>query len=572
MVEMLEHLFQAVASSIHTGKQTMSDQIADKFAPSYVEALRRFRLEKAAETFSGDFADGINACVECCDRHVEADAKALDWIALDGRHETRSFAELRDDAARVANLLTAQGIQPGDVVAGLLPRTPDLVATILGTLRAGAVYQPLFTAFGPKAIQDRMHMSGAKFVVTDTANRSKLETIEFCPRVAVVTASPTDLAENDIDFRQALKQHSAEFAPVMRHGDDLMLMMATSGTTGPAKGVPVPLNALVAFKAYMVDGIDLQPDDVFWNIADPGWAYGLYYAVFGPLLMGHATTLVEGPFTVDGTYEIIRRLGITNFAGAPTAFRLMIAAGPEEAAKVQGKLRCVSSAGEPLNPEVIRWFDEHIKAPIKDHYGQTETGMVVNNHHGLEHPVRAGSAGYAMPGFKVEVLDDDGNVAEPNVPGQLAVDIENSPLLWFKGYFNQETKAISGGYYRTGDTVERDEGGCVTFVGRNDDVITSSGYRIGPFDVESALIEHPAVTEAAVIGLPDKERTEIVKAVVVLAKNFQASDALAEELQAYVKKRLSAHAYPRVVEFTEELPKTPSGKIQRFLLRQSAQS
>ncbi len=547
----------------------MPDQIANTSMPSYGEALDSFRLAKVAETFSGNLTNGINACVECCDRHVAADAKALDWVALDGHHETRSFAQVRDDAARFANLLTAQGIQPGDVVAGLLPRTPDIVATILGTLRAGAVYQPLFTAFGPKAIQDRIRMSGAKFVVTDTANRSKLDTINACPPVAVVTTSPGDLAANDMDFRQALAQHSADFAPVLRRGDDLMLMMATSGTTGPAKGVPVPLKALASFRAYMVDGIDLQPDDVFWNVADPGWAYGLYYAVLGPLLLGHATTLVEGSFTVDGTYEIIRQLGVTNFAGAPTAFRMLIAAGPEEATKVQGRVRCVSSAGEPLNPEVIRWFDQHIKAPIKDHYGQTETGMVVNNHHGLAHPVRAGSAGYVMPGFKVEVLDDNGNIAGPNVPGQLAVDIKNSPLLWFDGYFNQETKAIAGGYYRTGDTVERDEAGCVTFVGRNDDVITSSGYRIGPFDVESALIEHRSVTEAAVIGLPDKERTEIVKAVVVLAKGFAAGDALAQELQTYVKKRLSAHAYPRVIEFTDELPKTPSGKIQRFLLRQS---
>ncbi len=548
----------------------MSDRIAPPLKPSYVQALNDFQLDKAAGAFTGDFAKGINACVECCDRYVGNNTKALDWIDLDVQHETRSFEQLRDDAAQFANFLTEQGIKPGDIVAGLLPRTPDLVTTILGTLRAGAVYQPLFTAFGPKAIQDRVRMSQAKFVVTDTANRSKLSTVENCPPVAVVTTQAAKVNRSDIDFLKGLKRQSSDFEPVMRHGDDLMLMMATSGTTGPAKGVPVPLSALASFRAYMVEGINLRPDDMFWNIADPGWAYGLYYAVLGPLLLGHATTLVQSPFSVDGTYDLVRRLGVTNFAGAPTAFRLMIAAGPEEAAKVKGRLRCVSSAGEPLNPEVIRWFDEHIKAPIKDHYGQTETGMMVNNHHGLEHPVRAGSAGYAMPGFKIEILDEAGNIVGPNIPGQLAIDIENSPLLWFKGYLNQQTKSISGGFYRTGDTVERDENGCVTFVGRSDDVITSSGYRIGPFDVESALIEHPSVTEAAVIGVPDKERTEVVKAVVVLAEGFEANDALAEDLQAYVKKRLSAHAYPRLVEFTKELPKTPSGKIQRFLLRQNA--
>ncbi len=549
----------------------MSDQITSPNARTYENAVDGFQLETLLGVFSGDFSNEINACVECCDRYIELNAKALDWLALDGHHETRSFAELRDDAARVANLLSAQGVKSGDVVSALLPRTPELVATILGTLRLGAVYQPLFTAFGPKAIGDRLRMSGSKFVVTDTTNRSKLDTVDTCPPVAVIAASSTDLEEDDLDFRRAVAEQSTEFAPVMRHGDDLMFMMATSGTTGPAKGVPVPLRALASFRAYMVQAVDLKPDDVFWNIADPGWAYGLYYAVVGPLLIGHSTTLVEGPFTVDSTYDVIQRLGVTNFAGAPTAYRLMIAAGADEAEKIQGTLRCASSAGEPLNPEVNRWFDEHIKAPIKDHYGQTETGMVVNNHHGLAHPVRAGSAGYAMPGFKVEVLDDDGNIVAPDVPGQLAVDIKNSPLHWFEGYFNQDTKAISGGFYRTGDTVERDEKGCVTFVGRNDDVITSSGYRIGPFDVESALIEHPAVTEAAVVGVPDKERTEVVKAVVVLANGFEAGDTLAKELQAYVKERLSAHAYPRLMEFTEELPKTPSGKIQRFLLRQNAQ-
>ena len=423
----------------------MSDTSQNSDAPSYQDALQAFSLDSLLGTFSGDFSNGINACVECCDRYAKTDAKALDWIALDGHHESRSFADLRDEAARVANLLVAQGIKPGDVVSGLLPRTPELLATILGTLRAGAVYQPLFTAFGPKAIGDRLRMSGSKFVVTDSANRSKLDTVENCPPVAVVTAASEELAANDINFRHTVAQQSAEFTPVLRTGDDLMLMMATSGTTGPAKGVPVPIKALASFRAYMEQAVDLRPDDVFWNIADPGWAYGLYYAVLGPLVLGHATTLVEGPFTVESTYDTVKRLGVNNFAGAPTAYRLMIAAGAEEAAKVQGVLRVVSSAGEPLNPEVNRWFDAHIKAPIKDHYGQTETGMVVNNHHGLSHPVRAGSAGYEMPGFKVAVLNDDGTIAEPNVPGQLAVDIKNSPLLWFNGYLNQETKAISGG-------------------------------------------------------------------------------------------------------------------------------
>ena len=232
-----------------------------------------------------------------------ANRTALNWIASNGHHETRSFTELRDQAARFANLLKEQGIQPGDIVAGLLPRTPDLVTVVLGALRAGAAYQPLFTAFGPKAIQDRLTMSGAKLVVTDVANREKLDGVERCPPVALISDTPQDVVKGDIDFRRAIAAQSSEFAPVLRQGDDLMFMMATSGTTGPAKGVPVPLNALPAFRSYMVEGIDLRQEDVFWNIADPGWAYGLYYALIGPLLLGHATTLVEAPFTVDSTYD-----------------------------------------------------------------------------------------------------------------------------------------------------------------------------------------------------------------------------------------------------------------------------
>jgi acetyl-CoA synthetase len=534
---------------------------------SYAEAAENFSLGALAALFEGDFATGINACVECCDRHVAGGGVALDWESQDGRRGQVSFAELRDDAARFANVLAARGIKPGDVVAGMLPRTPKLLTAILGTWRAGAVYQPLFTALGPKAIEHRLRLAGAKLVVTDAANRPKFFEIAEPPDLVVVLKPGEPASGEELDFDAALAAASAEFQPVLRTGEDIFLMMSTSGTTGLPKGVAVPLRAMLSFHAYMRDAVDLRPDDRFWNIADPGWAYGLYYAVTGPLLLGHATTFYDGPFTPESTYRILHSHGITNLAGAPTAFRLLIAAGADAAASAKGRLRVVSSAGEPLNPEVIRWFAKNLAAPIHDHYGQTELGMVVNNHHGLRHAVHPGSAGFAMPGYRMAVLADDGPELPPNKPGVLAVDIARSPLFWFTGYYRQETPAIAGGYYRTGDTVELEPDGRFSFVGRSDDVITSSGYRIGPFDVESALIEHQAVVEAAVIGKPDAQRTEIVKAFVVLAAGFAASDALAEELGQYVKKRLSAHAYPREVEFVAELPKTASGKLQRFLLR-----
>ncbi|MDQ0505416.1 acyl-CoA synthetase [Xanthobacter agilis] len=541
---------------------------APKPAPTHADAIRDFRLQDVAALLDGDLETGLNACIECCDRHVASGGTALDWESADGRRASYTFAQMKELSARFANLLTAQGIKPGDVVAGLLPRTPELLVTILGTWRAGAVYQPLFTAFGPKAIEHRLKTSGAKLVVTDTHNRPKLDEVEKAPKVALVTR-PGEPAPrlDDLDFHAELARQSATFEPVLRKGSDLFLMMSTSGTTGLPKGVPVPLKALLAFIIYMRDAVDLRPEDKFWNIADPGWAYGLYYAVTGPLLLGHATTFYDGPFTAAGTYDVIKRHAITNLAGAPTAYRLLIAAGPEMASSVKGQLRVVSSAGEPLNPEVIRWFDAHLNAPIHDHYGQTELGMVVNNHHRLKHEVHPGSAGFAMPGYRVAVLNEDGEELPPNVPGVLAVALARSPLLWFTGYWRQDTPSMAGGYYRTGDTVELEEDGRISFVGRADDVITSSGYRIGPFDVESALIEHPAVIEAAVIGKPDPERTELVKAFVILRAGVEPSEALAEELRQYVKHRLSAHAYPREIEFMAELPKTPSGKLQRFMLR-----
>ena len=534
-----------------------------KEAP-YEEAIAGFSREALEATLAGSLDRGVNACIECCDRNATPGRVALRWRSHDGRHGELTFAELKERAGRFASVIAAHGVEPGDVVAGLLPRVADLLTVILGAWRAAAVYQPLFTAFGPKAIEHRLAMSGAKLVVTDPANRPKLDEVAKAPPIAV-TGDP---GKGDLDFAAELAQASPDFEPVMRLGSDGFLMMSTSGTTGAPKGVLVPLEALLTFRVYMTDGIDLRPEDSFWNIADPGWAYGLYYAVTGPLMLGCATTFYDGPFTVESAYRMIADYGVTNLAGAPTAFRLLMAAGDEAAKAVKGRLRVASSAGEPLNPEVIHWFETALAAPIRDHYGQTELGMVVNNHHRLTHPVHPGSAGLPMPGHRVVVLDREGRELGPEQPGELSIDMTRSPLHWFRGYHQQPTPAISGVYYRTGDDFRQETDGRFTFIGRNDDVITSAGYRIGPFEVESALIEHPAVGEAAVIGKPDPERTEIVKAFVVLRQGYAASDALAEDLRRHVRARLSAHAYPREIVFVPALPKTASGKIQRFALRE----
>ncbi|ROQ56163.1 AMP-binding protein [Pseudomonas putida] len=530
----------------------------------YHDAQRAFDYLHTADAVLAGNLGALNACVECCDRHAAEGGVALYWERHDGACAQYTFADLQQRAARLANMLKAQGVGPGDRVAGLLPRTVELLVTVLATWRLGAVYQPLFTAFGPKAIEHRLHSSGARVVVTDRTNRPKLDEVEGCARIITVDAQA---GSGDLDFHTALDAASADCAPVLLSGEAPFLLMFTSGTTGPAKPLEVPLRAIVAFQGYMRDAIDLRPEDNFWNLADPGWAYGLYYAVTGPLALGQATTFFDGPFSVESTCRVIDKYAITNLAGSPTAYRMLIAAGQAFAEPIKGRLRVVSSAGEPLNPEVIRWFAEHLQVPIHDHYGQTELGMVLCNHHGLRHPVHLGSAGFAIPGHRIVVLDEQQHELPPGQPGILAVDREQSPLCWFGGYHGVQTKAFVGKYYLSGDTVELNQDGSISFVGRSDDVITTSGYRVGPFDVESALIEHPAVIEAAVVGKPDPERTELIKAFVVLASGVEGTPELAENLRQHVRQRLYAHAYPREIEFVGELPKTPSGKLQRFILR-----
>ncbi|RBC01031.1 AMP-binding protein [Pseudomonas sp. MWU12-2115] len=534
----------------------------------YLSATEQFNYQHTVDAALSGTLEALNACVECCDRHALPGRIALFWEGRDGASATYTFSELQDKAARFANFLLAQGVQKGDKVAGLLPRNIELLITVFATWRIGAVYQPLFTAFGPKAIEHRLNSSAAKVVVTDAVNRPKLAEVNDCPTIVTVGgAKGQGIVRGDFSFWAELANYSNLCEPVLLTGEEPFLLMFTSGTTGPSKALSVPLKAIVAFQSYTRDAVDLRPEDSFWNVADPGWAYGIYFGVTGPMSMGHPITFYDGPFTLESTCRVINKYGITNLTGSPTAYRLLIAGGNEFAKSIKGKLRIVSSAGEPLNPEVIRWFADNLGVVIHDHYGQTELGMVLCNHHGLEHPIHLGAAGFASPGHRIVVLDENYNELGVGQPGILAIDRTQSPMCWFGGYQGVTTKAFVGDYYLSGDTVEWNPDGSISFVGRSDDVITTSGYRVGPFDVESALIEHPAVVEAAVVGKPDPERTELVKAFVVLNPQYRAEPALAEELRQHVRKRLAAHSYPREIEFVSELPKTPSGKLQRFILR-----
>lgn len=533
---------------------------------SYEHAMQGFDVADTLHVLDQDERGLTNASTVCCYRYALDDTRiALRHRNLNGVTVDWTFARLARESSRFADVLASLGVAKGDCVAGLLPRTPELLIVMFATWRLGAVYLPLFTAFGSKAIEHRVAEACTRIIVTDRDNAAKIGSNLAGAAIIVVGGDP---ASGERDFWTEIHRREGTCETVPCGIDDPMLIMFTSGTTGPAKALLVPIRAIAAFTAYMQNAVGLRPEDRFWNLADPGWAYGLYYAVIGPLALGIATAFNQGGFDVDDTYELISDLGITNLAGSPTAYRLLMAGGPAKAQQIKGQLRAVSSAGEPLNPEIIRWFDAHLGVTIHDHYGQTELGMVLCNHHALEHPVRAGSAGFSSPGHRVVVVSPDGTELPPGEPGILALDRRASPLMWFLGYHRGATPAFIGDYYMSGDTVEQNRDGSISFIGRADDVITTSGYRVGPFDVESALIEHEAVMESAVIGKPDVERTEIIKAFVVLNAGYDADDpALAPAIQRYVKTRLSAHAYPREIEFVKSLPKTPSGKLQRFLLR-----
>jgi len=533
------------------------------------QAYQDFDLQQVIQQQLVGTPEAVNAYVECCERHTGSNRIALYWQGKDGQQAEYSFDQLAQASGQLANYFKSLNIQPGDCVAGLMPRTVELLITILATWRIGAVYQPLFTAFESKAIEHRLTTANTRLVVTHHEQRTKLNGISI-PSILTVNLEEYSVPhlENERDFWQILKQYPENCPVTMRSFEDDFLMMFTSGTTGLAKSVPVPLKAMVAFKGYMQHAVDLQEQDSFWNLADPGWAYGLYYGVTGPLSLGHSIIMDERGFTVDHALEVIRKYRVSNLTGSPTAFRMFFGFKHKFDEKISEHLRVVSSAGEPLTPEVIHWFKDSLGVNIFDQYGQTELGMVIANHHALEHPKKVGSAGYAIPGHRFVVLDSQHQELGEGGIGILGLDCEQSPLFWFKGYDGHNRKAFVGKYDLTGDTVRLNELGGIDFIGRADDVITTSGYRVGPFDVESTLLECEEVLESAVVGKPDPERTEIVKAFVVLKDQYMASELLKDKLQTYVRSRLSKHAYPKEIEFVSQLPKTSSGKIQRNLLKQ----
>jgi len=554
----------------------------------YYEYCNTFNMSSLlTEIFGGYPEDRLNAYMACCGRHIRAgQGNKIALVHEDTANNiTRiSFDELDKASAQVANLLQSYGVKVGDQVATMLPRTPELLIIVLATWRIGAVYQPLFTAFGYDSIKYRMNKAKTKVVFTNSDNRSKFA--DLAQQAKMVLVGKRDEAQKwpEDDYNESVAQQAQSFEPVVLDTDAPFLQMFTSGTVGKSKGVSVPLAALPAFYLYMRYAIDLQESDNYWNMADPGWAYGLYYAITGPLLLGMTTHFNEAGFDATDTRDFMLRHNITNLASSPTAFRMMKSSGVFKKATdddinngtgnkdQQLLLRVANSAGETLNTEVVGWVESHLGCKVCDQYGQTETGMTCCEHHALEHKCPVGSMGMALPGHRLVVLDEDMQVLPDGEQGQLAVVVSQSPAFYFRGYSWNEKQAFVDDYYLTGDVVERHSDGTYWFSGRDDDIITTAGYRVGPTDVENTVLEHEAVAESAAVGIADEARGHIIKSYVVLKEGVEGNDELAEQIKALVRERLSAHAYPRQVEFVDSLPKTPSGKIQRFLLRSLADS
>ena len=509
-----------------------------------------------------------------CDRRDPASV-AYRLVSQDLKAQALTYDELRAESERFATVLTGLGVRAGDRVVTLMGKSREFLVTLLGIWRVGAVHVPLFTAFAPPAIAMRLTGSKAKIVVCDPSQRAKLEPGEDMPANAGWRLITTGTADERALGYQALMAGAGRFAaPAVTGGDAPMIHIYTSGTTGRPKAVVVPVKALAAFQAYGEFAFDLRRGDVFWNAADPGWAYGLYFGVLTTLTTGVESVLLQGGFSAETTYAVLSSLGVTNFAAAPTVYRSLRTSSAVIPAEL--KLRCASSAGEPLTPEVNIWAGEALGVPVHDHYGQTEAGMLINNHHHplLKRPLKVGSMGQVMPGWTAAVLREHEDVpAAVGEAGRLAMDLQQSPLAFFTGYLDDPQKSAekfagNGRWYVTGDLARVDDDGYFYFGSRDDDVIIMAGYRIGPFEIESVLQSHPAVAESAAIAVPDPIRGEVMEAFVVLRNDATASDGLVKELQNWVKTKYAAHAFPRAIHFTASLPKTPSGKIQRYVLRQ----
>jgi acetyl-CoA synthetase len=504
------------------------------------------------------------------DRHVhggKADATAILWVGADGTERRITFAELAAESARFSNLLARIGVAGGDRLAIVLPRIPEVMFAIIGAFRAGAIIVPIFTGFGPDAVAYRIAHSGAKAVCVERRYRHLLPSATEATVICVGGSEHT----GDIDYHDATARENTQSVSKRYARHDPAAIIYTSGSTGPPKGCVIAANLLAAMWPYVRYGLDLRADtDVFWPTGDPSWGYGLC-CYLPALTAGSAVLCVEPNATPEVCDAIIRRYGVTNLATTPTVLRSLMAHG-DATRDVGATVRAISSCGEPLNAEVVQFFSDVWGAMPMDHFGATEFGLPIGNHNGLAKQVKPGSMGIPAPGQRMAVVDEEGEEMAAESVGLIAQRANDSNRYWLR-YWNDEeaTRKLShGDWVCTGDLARRDSDGYFWFEGRSDDIIKSSGYRIGPFEIESAILQHGAAAEVAVVGVPDPMRGQVVKAFVVTRPQVELSPRLAEEIIEFVKSKCGRYQSPREIQFVDSLPKTHSGKIQRFLLRQSA--
>jgi acetyl-CoA synthetase len=545
----------------------------------YAGVCAAFSWNAARAELDGLPGGGLNIAYEAVDRHLvhgRGDRLAIRWLGKDGARQDISYGELAARTNRFANLLRRLGVAKGERVFSLAGRLPELYVAALGTLKNGSVFAPLFSAFGPEPIRTRMERGDARVLVTTAAlyRRKVAEWRRELPGLQHVLAidGGADLGPGVIDLRQALAAESPDGAIEPTRPEDMALLHFTSGTTGQPKGAIHVHEAVVVHHITGTYALDFHDGDVFWCTADPGWVTGTSYGIIAPLTHGLTMIVDEAEFDAERWYRILQDERVTVWYTAPTAIRMLMKAG---AAFARGfdlsALRFLASVGEPLNPEAVIWGQEAFGKPFHDNWWQTETGgIMIANYAACD--VKPGSMGRPLPGVEAGIVHRDGAAvveeAKPMAMGELALR-PGWPAM-FRGYLHEEEryrKCFAGGWYLTGDLAMRDSDGYYWFVGRADDVIKSSGHLIGPFEVESALMEHPAVAEAGVIGKPDPTAGEIVKAFVALKTGYEASEALRKELLGHARKRLGAAVAPKEIDFRANLPKTRSGKIMRRLLK-----
>nr|WP_218851605.1 acetate--CoA ligase [Nocardioides panaciterrulae] len=552
--------------------------------PTYDELRRGFSWEQARRELSGlPGGRGLNIAHEAVDRHVLAghgDQVALRCVEEDGTVASLSYDLLRRETNRFARVLDELGIRRGDRVVTLLGRQPEQYVAALGTLKAGAVFAPLFSSFGPEPIRQRLLLSGARVLITTPSlyRRKGAGLLGDLPDLAhvLVTGEPPDERAGSLTAAMALVTDDLEIAPT--RPEEPALLHFTSGTTGRPKGAVHVHEAVVAHHATARFALDLQAGDVFWCTADPGWVTGTSYGIVAPLTHRCTVVTYAGEFDPRAWYGLLEEQRVDVWYTAPTALRMLVKYGAAPArAHDLSSLRHIASVGEALNPEVVLWARDTYGLPVHDNWWQTETGAImVSNYPGME--IRPGSMGRPVPGVEAAVLvrGEDGRalvsdgrttVAGPGVTGELALR-PGWPSM-FRGYLGEEERyrsCFAGGWYLSGDLARVDEDGWFWFVGRADDVIKSAGHLIGPFEVETVLMEHPAVVEAGVIGKPDPVAGELVKAFVTLRPGFEPSEDLRLDLLAFGRHRLGGLA-PKEIDFDQHLPHTSSGKVMRRLLK-----